>query len=538
MSVKEGLESEEPDVIKKARGAARGTVTNYINRLPMVLTKDHTGKLLHEKIDKSEVLALSDKIEKSHQIFQDLNERYSQYRERGDTADKEKGLQEADDSYGLELMQKFYSAIADFKVYKKEVCVFETEDVKVTIKISLDAAIYVAGEVAASENPETLKTAQSVKDSLQVTYDSFVNKMADLRIAMKARGDMEDAIGTACEYSAESKAVRKLTTQLESLVVSLQPVEQVEPKVAISGSSSASARSGNTPSIVKLQKMSCPQFSGFARDFAQFKREFSAVVLVPGRSDVDIGYNLLNAIPSKYQHLINNVDLSNHAEMMQILCDKFGTSWLVIDDVVSQIEKLRPVSTDKGFVDFVEKLEKIHRDLAALNITEEIANSTVLGKLEAKLPTMISIDWSKEVTNEKLNRKTSKEKFMAFMTFLKESKDRIEYLTSDARQSSGGATRSVTQVNFVTGVTLVGRSSVKEPQHGSRKERSTGKPYWKPCLACYVDGATDLTVVQHPMETCEVWGSLSQRDKERKVQCLKHPFQSDHTTQTCTVHGL
>ena len=48
--------------------------------------------------------------------------------------------------------------------------------------------------------------------------------------------------------------------------------------------------------------------------------------------------------------------------MLQILSDKFDASWLVIDDVVSQIEKIRAVSTDKGFVEFVEKFERIERD--------------------------------------------------------------------------------------------------------------------------------------------------------------------------------
>ena len=55
-------------------------------------------------------------------------------------------------------------------------------------------------------------------------------------------------------------------------------------------------------------------------------------------------------------------------------------------------------------MEYVEKLEKIQRDLAALNIVEEIANSTILGELESKLPTLIRIDWSKVVTKEKLNK--------------------------------------------------------------------------------------------------------------------------------------
>ena len=40
ISVKEGLVSEDEEVIKKARGTAKGTVTIYLNRLPMVLIKD------------------------------------------------------------------------------------------------------------------------------------------------------------------------------------------------------------------------------------------------------------------------------------------------------------------------------------------------------------------------------------------------------------------------------------------------------------------------------------------------------------------
>ena len=60
---------------------------------------------------------------------------------------------------------------------------------------------------------------------------------------------------------------------------------------------------------------------------------------------------------------------------------------------------------------------------------------------------------------------------------------------------------------------------------------------WKACLACNIDGATDLTTIQHPMESCDVWGLLSLKEKESRVNCIKHPFKTDHTTQTCTVSG-
>ena len=42
-----------------------------------------------------------------------------------------------------------------------------------------------------------------------------------------------------------------------------------------------------------------------------------------------------------------------------MLENRFGPSCLVVQDIVSQIEKMKIITTDKGFIEFVEKLEKI-----------------------------------------------------------------------------------------------------------------------------------------------------------------------------------
>ena len=145
--------------------------------------------------------------------------------------------------------------------------------------------------------------------------------------------------------------------------------------------------------IVKLEKMSCPKFTGSPRDFAQWKREFEALVMVPGRSDIEIGGNLLHAIPQKHQRLINHLQLANHKEMMEVLALEFGRSRLVVDDIVGQIEKMKPITTDKAFLEFVEKMEKINVDLTTLGKIQAVANPRELSNLEKKLPTLININW-------------------------------------------------------------------------------------------------------------------------------------------------
>ena len=133
---------------------------------------------------------------------------------------------------------------------------------------------------------------------------------------------------------------------------------------------------------VKLQKISCPKFSGIPREFAKFKRDFNKIVAVSSRPDVEIGYNLRESIPQKYIHLLDTLDTAQHEEMMS----------LVIRDIISQIEKTKNISTDKAFIEFVEQLEKIKLDLETLDQILEVANSGYISKIEARLPFCISTD--------------------------------------------------------------------------------------------------------------------------------------------------
>ena len=261
------------------------------------------------------------------------------------------------------------------------------------------------------------------------------------------------------------------------------------------------------------------KFSGLPRDFATFKRDFEAII-VPHRSSADIGLYLRQAVPAKDLHLIANVDVENHAEMMTILAAEFGTTRQIVDSVVSEIERLKLVTSDVGFIDYVEKLEKVYRDLKTVKMVEEVANATVIGKLESKLPTVINQEWTKAVINEEYNKKVSKEKFECFMKFLAKHKEMVKYQMSDARQSPGG-----NKTCFVTGVT----AQVKHKTPGSDQATTAVKFVFKPCIACD-DGATNADSIAHSVETCDVWNSLSLKDKEAKVKCKKHPFSQDPKT--------
>ena len=95
------------------------------------------------------------------------------------------------------------------------------------------------------------------------------------------------------------------------------------------------------------------------------------LVKVPGRADIEVGTNLKNAVPEKYLHLISHLSTSDHVGMMNVLEEKFGKGCLVIQDIVQQIRKMKPVVNEKGFIEFVEKVEQMKLDLEGLNLLDE-----------------------------------------------------------------------------------------------------------------------------------------------------------------------
>ena len=109
-------------------------------------------------------------------------------------------------------------------------------------------------------------------------------------------------------------------------------------------------------------------------------------------------------------------------EMMSILTSKFGSTRRVVDSIITDIDKLKIVSTDKMFIEFVEKIKRINRDATTVKIVDEIANATIISKLETKLPVIIYKDWSDLVIEGDLDDKSSKVKFERFLSFLSKKK--------------------------------------------------------------------------------------------------------------------
>ena len=101
----------------------------------------------------------------------------------------------------------------------------------------------------------------------------------------------------------------------------------------------------------------------------------SALIAVDERTDVEVGALLKESVPQKWRYLLDKVNLSDHKEMMEILTNKFGRARIIVDECTAEIRRMKVITTDREFINFVDNVDKLKRDLDQLGLLSDIAIS-------------------------------------------------------------------------------------------------------------------------------------------------------------------
>ena len=383
-----------------------------------------------------------------------------------------------------------------------------------TLAASIDTIhIGAEAEIVRSSIGESSKKVISMltpfKNAVSLAELDWNTESADLSVKCGAQLSQE-----VSDYRAVLSKVISAKERIPPVVAS--PVIPAET-LATAGLSSACP--------VKLAKIDNIEFSGEYRDFATFKRDFETIV-VPNRAPSDIGLRLRQALPSKYLHLVDNFKPSEYKEMMEALKSKFGNPRHIVSSCLRDIDKMKTPTNDELFISFVEDLEKIERDLKAVELEDRLYHETVLTKIEHLLPEKVKCDWSEYACeNDLITDEISIENvFKGFMKFLSKYKKRVDWQIS---QNEALPSTARSKFCLVTGKTL--KVNVKEATIKTEQKSNS----MNPCLACNKDGATNIEVTKHPMAECDVWNSLSFNEKKFLVGCVKHPFSKTHKTEDC-----
>ena len=529
VTAEEALSSNDPQVVKRLRGSLSTQVTCDINLLSKELGKQQEGKFDLQKISHQLIKIQRKKLHDHFEAVQKLHDRYISIRSEGEDEEAEEALNLEDINYMENITLRVCPILDNLNMYDeamtnvtkmKSLSKSNQETRGLCIKAKSDFSLMynkVLSEINSIEAMEHKSEAKSCSIQTLPTETLLRNlssSFSDVKRAcckLKETGELDES---KVALSYEDEYIKYIDLELK-----LKRYEQLRAPTGFSATVDTVEAGKAIP--LKINKPDNLIFSGQARDFAAFKRDFLAIV-VPHRDSSQIGIYLKQAIPEKHKHLISNKDLHEWRAMMDIIEDELATPKIIIDQTVGEIERMKTPTSDRAFIDFVDALEKIERDLTTLDQLTEIANTAMLTKLEAKLPTQINHDWTEKVINENLAKKTSSDKFSQFMCFLKKAKEMTKYNLC----LSGGANKNLC---FVTG------TFAPQPQRDKKESRpSQSRGTSLPCLACNIDGATNMDSCMHNMASCLVWGSMPYQQRAAMVKCLKHPFsQDDHTTDEC-----
>ena len=567
------VEDDAPTIntLKAKRAGYKGKITLHVRLLqPLITAKGAEAK---NKADR--VKDLSEKfycvVEKFKEVHAKVAERLESEAE-GEAAIEE-AIQESGD-YCNEVEATIYETIEGLKTFKKEVKAYieaqlmlsttipksktDYEDAVRKYCLERDNSLAVLSGLT-QLNEEQLGNSQKVRfmnastprHKLENAHKNLVEKYTLLHNILR-QADLEEIdseiekvtpefeIAEANKEYGELLALMDTCLQIqESFRRSEETTREVELQKARIPPPPPAPRAqgdGNPGEMIKLSKAPNITFSGEARDFTTFKRDFEKIV-VPGRPDHDTGYRLKQAIPTKHRHLLDNFDLSDHKGMMDKLQSQFGTKRLVVMNVVGELEKTKKPENDSAFVAFVEKIEKMERDLEAINQRDQLANEAVLTKIEDRIPDLIQDKWADIVIEGNLESAASSEKFTRLMKFLEFCKNKAEYHISKS-EASGSKSKSC----FVTGTSLAAvvqevqtPGSATQSKPGSRRNEAQ----LLPCLACGKDGDVS-EAVRHWTGTCQVFSALPLEEKLKLVQCIKCPYSNkdNHKTADCRKSRL
>ena len=539
----EALKSTDVALIKRCRASMSTQITSSLNLINRELSKKDENRYDLSSINDQLVQSKKKHLNDHFELMYKLHERYIELRPVGVTDVEEDELNQADMDYLNEVETRVYAAKALLAEYDEQLKVkvktaslcSSLEPAAVSFKISKENFHMIVKNVKAKScdivealEDKTLKEStvttlplDTMIQDITTAFDELKLKSNKLLEILHASGRIND---TRADIIVETSTFHELSLQLHGYSsirsLALKTSTTVEGKFDIGGDSSSTSAK---PLPLKIGKPDAVKFLSSSRDFASFKRDFLAIV-VPHREDAEIGIHFKQGLPDKYKYLISNKDLSDWKGMMDTIEGELATPKIIVDQTVAEIKKMKAPTTDKSFVEFVEALEKIVRDLKILEQIQEIANTTVLSELETKLPSQIDHNWTQYVIKEKSNKQSSLDKFNRFLSFLEESKEMAKYSLSEVRSGNNAKSHC-----FVTGRS---RDSDNKDRKNSLATNSE-KVMPHPCLACNVDGATDLNACQHSMDTCVAWGSLTLNQRLALVKCQKHPFRNDHTTSEC-----
>ena len=573
--------SEEVQAAKKVRASAKGALTRVSNTLKKDLVLPLGEKYNFSSLDKYSIAADAEKLETNLKALNESNNKYAEVAKGvlvNSKADESVilELEETVDNYWIEARKEAASVLNLYKYeyttalqrylknideeHKPVVTVSSVEKQKakkkaegeITRQVNRWSLMKVEWESLLSQtevetqNTRPLTVEQISAQPILIDVEQRCKDLNEQWNSMKSfhetlleviqAGDVEpieSAKKINFDMSSNFKRLHVVRTELERLTMVVRQQDKKTEVEVPKGLGTRSSSDTDKSSVLKMDRIQTPKFTGKAEDFASWKERFTLIV-PKGRYKAEVAILLEQAIPENKRHLLRNCG-DDWNKMFDVLQKEVAPTRDVINAINLQLSKLKRITSedkdsDKKFVQFVESIEKMQRDLTAINRISVLANCVTILEIEGKLPNLVKTDWFKRKHEKNLDEGTDVDKFNDMMTFLTDYK----YIAKDgiAEYERAKATNAKSYTALVTGQCLAISSKIQVTNQRVKPEVENKNKSHLFCLACQ-DGSTDLNVVKHETANCDHWFNLSFPDRKKLVKCEFHPRTDNHVTNQC-----
>ncbi|XP_043208351.1 uncharacterized protein LOC122373955 isoform X4 [Amphibalanus amphitrite] len=196
-------------------------------------------------------------------------------------------------------------------------------------------------------------------------------------------------------------------------------------------------------SEIHVKPLNSPHFSGNIRQYASFKQDFNRLMTKQYGQDP---YALRQCLSGEALDTIKGIE-DNYSEMFKRLDAKYGEPRKLIDAIVFDIQKLKPVpeGDSRKFINMVDVIERNWLELQRLGMQQEMNNTTMVTMIEKLLPRTQQREWVTKMDNQGNTSKIGDSTFQALLSYLLQEKRVMEYMENDVRQTSNVSRRQVNQ---------------------------------------------------------------------------------------------
>ena len=302
--------------LSKKRAAAKGKVTFFVGKLtPLLPLRGQEARdKANEATDFFKKLEVSlTKFKESHKLYTEALEEVT------DGANMDRVVEE-NMKYEFDVEDTVYNTIEQWKVFKAR---YQMSAAKTnfTEAINVYRGEFASSRTLVEESQEDSIFLSLPAGDVKVSLSRAFNDLVKQRIAYKeilesAKENIDEFIASAeTGFVTSGEKFRsdfmEMRNKLASVVNGQNEVRAQQAAQAQAGAAPQVQGQQQTRCPIKLEKAETVKFSGQPRDFSRFKTEFELIV-VPDRTDTEIGLRLKQSLPNKHKHLIENYELRDY----------------------------------------------------------------------------------------------------------------------------------------------------------------------------------------------------------------------------------